>query len=203
LTAASLSSDGRVATTLGGTQILFDGVPAPLLYASSGQVAAVAPYSLDGRQGTQVQVRNGALQSDLVALPVTAVAPSIFSADLSGAGPAAILNQDGVSINSTVTPADKGSVISIFATGEGQTNPRGIDGLIATGGNLPQPSLPVHVFIDGREAEVLYAGAAPGAVAGLLQVNARIPMEAPSGSVAVEIRVGNTASQPGMTVAVR
>ena len=59
LATAQLGRDGRLATSLGGTQVLFDGTPAPLLYASSGQLAAVVPYSVDGKLGTQVQVTNG------------------------------------------------------------------------------------------------------------------------------------------------
>lgn len=80
-------SDGRISTSLGGTQVLFDGIPAPLLYTSSGQVGAITPYKLDGKSGTQVQIRNGSLTSDPVAFPVKSVAPSIFSANLSGVGP--------------------------------------------------------------------------------------------------------------------
>ena len=47
---------------------------------------------------------------------------------------------------------------------------------------LPQPALPVRVFLDTVEAEVVYAGTAPGAVAGLLQVNIKIPHKAPTGA---------------------
>jgi uncharacterized protein (TIGR03437 family) len=201
-TPAALAADGRVSTSLGDTQVLFDGVPAPLLYSSSGQVAAVVPYEVDGKLGTQVQVRNGSFTSDAVALPVKPAAPSIFSVNLTGAGPAAVLNGDGLTVNSAAAPAQKGGYISIFATGEGQTVPGGIDGQIASGA-LPHPAQAVQVLIDGRPAEVQYAGAAPGAVAGLFQVNARIPLDASSGSVPIEIHVGNVASQPGMTIAVQ
>lgn len=204
LTSATLTNDGRISTSLGGTEVLFDGVPAPLLYSSSGQVAAVVPYAVDGKLGTQVQVVNGGSASDVVALPVKAAAPSIFSVNLSGTGPAAVLNEDGLTVNSSASPAAKGSFLSIFATGEGQTLPGGIDGQIASGNSLPRPlEQPVQVLIDGRPAEVQYAGAAPGAVAGLFQVNARVPLDASSGSVAIEIHVGSATSQPGMTIAVR
>jgi uncharacterized protein (TIGR03437 family) len=202
LTTAQLGSDGRLSSNLANTQLLFDGVAAPLLYASSGQLAAVVPYAVDGKTGTQVQVRNGSLTSDLVALPVTPAAPSIFSSDYTGSGQGAILNQDGVTVNSSARPAEKGSVISIFATGEGQTSPGGIDGLLATTA-YPKPLQLVQVSINGAPAEVSYAGAAPGQVAGLFQVNVRIPANAPSGDVPVQIQVGNSKSQPGITVAVK
>ena len=197
LAGASIGGDGKVATNTGGTQVLFDGVPAPILYTSSGQVAAVVPYAVDGKPGTQVQVRNGSLASDAVAMPVTAVAPSIFSVDLSGTGPAAVLNQDGLTVNSAKSPAAKGSYISIYATGEGQTSPGGIDGRIASGGSLPKPVREVQAWVDGKPAEVQYAGAAPGAVAGLFQVNVRIPLDAASGEVPIEIHVGTAQHASG------
>ena len=193
--------DGRLATSVGGTQILFDGVPAPLLYTSSGQLGAIVPYAVDGKAGTQVQVKNGLFTSASVALPVAGAAPAIFSVDLSGAGQGAIVNQDGLTVNSRTRPAKKGDIVSIYATGEGQTSPAGTDGLVASK-LYPKPSRPVQVFVNGKPVDVFYAGAAPGAVAGLFQVNARIPADTPSGDVPLEIRVGDAASQPGLTVAV-
>ena len=203
LATAQLGPDGRLATTLSGTQVLFDGAPAPLLYASSGQLAAVVPYSVDGKLGTQVQVKNGTFTSDPVALPVAPVAPSIFSADYTGSGQGAILNEDGVTVNSVANPAAKGSIVAIFATGEGQTDPGGIDGQLADGATLPKPKLPVQVWVNGKTAEVRYSGAAPGQVAGLFQVNARIPEDTPAGEVSLQVQVGNAVSQPGITVVVK
>src|SRR4051794_2358906 len=164
LATAQFGPDGRLATSLSGTQVLFDGTPAPLLYASNGQLAAVVPYSVDGKLGTQVQVKNGTFTSDAVALPVAPVAPSIFSADYTGSGQGAILNQDGITVNSIANPAARGSIVAIFATGEGQTDPGGIDGQLANGATLPKPKLPVQVWVNGKAAEVQYSGAAPGQV---------------------------------------
>src|SRR5204863_8477494 len=104
LAGAQLGPNFRLATNLGGAELLFDGSPAPLLYASSGQLAAVVPYSVDGKLGTQVQVKNGTFTSDPVALPVAPVAPSVFSADYTGSGQGAILNEDGVTVNSIANP---------------------------------------------------------------------------------------------------
>ncbi len=203
LATAQVDAQGLLANELSDAQVYFDGQPAPLLYASSGQLAAIVPYSVEGKRGTQVTVRNGLNLSDAVALPVTPVAPSVFSIDYTGRGQGAIVNQDGVTVNSTRSPAAKGSIVSIYATGEGQTNPGGIDGLLARGATLPKPSLPVEVWIGGKRAEVLYAGAAPGQVAGLFQVNARIPDDTASGEASVEVKVGDAASQPGITVVVQ
>ena len=65
-------------------------------------------------------------------------------------------------------------VVMIYGTGESRTSPPGIDGMI-TYETLRKPVLPVSVIIGGQRAEVLYAGSAPGLVAGVLQVNARVP----------------------------
>ena len=66
----------------------------------------------------------------------------------------------------TANPAAKGSVVVLFATGEGQTNPAGVDGKLASSQPLPAPVVPVTVLVGGpqgagKNASVLYAGAAP------------------------------------------
>jgi hypothetical protein len=49
--------DGVLATLVGGTQVLFDGVPAPLIYVQDGQVNVLAPNALAGKSTTSIQVR--------------------------------------------------------------------------------------------------------------------------------------------------
>jgi hypothetical protein len=60
---------------------------------------------------------------------VAAAVPGLFSVDASGRGQGAILNQD----NSALNPAEKGSIIQRFGTGDGVTNPAGVDGRVNTG----------------------------------------------------------------------
>lgn len=196
------TSGSFVTTTLGGVRMLFDGVPAPLVYVSATQVSAIAPYALAGKSTTMVTVEFGGAVSGPIEIPVAPSVPGIFTADSSGSGQAAALNQDG-SVNSADNPASPGDVIVLFATGDGQTTPAGQDGLIIdpTAG-LPKPILGVRVLFS-QEADVLYAGAAPFLVSGVLQVNARIP--AATGinlSTPVRLLVGEESSQPGVTVAV-
>ena len=63
---------------------------------------------------------------------------------------------------------------------------------------------PVTVTIGGISAQVQYAGGAPGAVAGLTQINAVVPANAPTGpSVPVVIQIGTWQSQAGVTMAVQ
>jgi uncharacterized protein (TIGR03437 family) len=106
------------------------------------------------------------------------------------------------SVNSPSNPASRGSLVTMYATGGGQTTPPGIDDAIYTAAGFT-PRLPVGVQVGGVDAEVSYAGAAPAFVQGTIQVNVRIPMNAPTGEVPVVFTVGNVASQPGLTVSVR
>ncbi|MBI1898990.1 MAG: hypothetical protein HYS04_21020 [Acidobacteria bacterium] len=69
-------------------------------------------------------------------------------------------------------------------------------GLLDAGSRL---LLPVKVFIDGIESEVLYAGGAPGLVAGVNQINVRVPEAATAGEVVV--RVGEAESPAGVKIA--
>ena len=189
------------ATELVGTQVLFDGLPAPLVYASAGQLSAIVPYTINGRATTQMMVANQGVLSSAITIPVTASAPGLFTVEAIGTGQGAILNEDG-SVNSTLNPAARGSMVMIYATGAGQTDPPGIDGTLATD-VLPKPVLPVSVTIAGRVAQATYAGAAPGLVTGVMQVNVLIPDGVGSGAVPIQLQVGDQISQAGVTLNVQ
>jgi uncharacterized protein (TIGR03437 family) len=201
LAGAQLTTFGFLDSQTGETSVLFDGIPAPLVYASAGQTAAIVPYSVSGQSSTQMVIVYQGRRSAPVTLPVTASAPGLFSIDSSGKGNGAILNQDST-LNSPSNPAAKGSVIVLFGTGEGQTDPRGIDGRIASGA-LPKPVAPVTVTIGGIQADFLYAGAAPFEVAGVFQINAVVPNGVNSGAAPVLVKVGNASSPAGITVSVQ
>jgi len=202
LAGGSVSSSGMVQTSANGTRVLFDGTPAPVLYTRADQVGAVVPYVMALGPTTHVQVEYFGGRSAAVEIPISPVAPGIFTADASGAGQAAVINQDG-SFNSAAHPAPRGSTITIFCTGEGQTSPPGVDGKIADQ-ILPQPLAPVSMQIGNIPVVPAYAGAAGAAVAGALQVNARIPDSVtPGNNVPVQIQVGTANSQPNVTIAVK
>ncbi len=195
-------SSGNVLTMTGGTQLLFDGIPAPMIYASSGQINAVVPYEV-AAPVTQVQVVYGGQISTAFPINVDAATPGVFTADGSGTGLAAALNQD-YSINSASNPAPQGSVVTIYATGAGTLNPVPADGSVTGADILPQPNLAVKVLVNGQAAGVLYAGAAPGFVAGVLQVNVQLPAGLPSGSFAsLVLQVGKYTSKQSIAIAVQ
>ena len=202
---ANLGQDanGLVSTSIGGVRILFDGVPAPLVYASATQCSAVVPYFGAAKATTHVQVEYQGVRSDPLEVAVSATAPGLFTTDLSGKGQGAILNEDNITTNSAQAPARPGSVVILWATGEGITDPPGVDGRPAVD-VLPKPVAPVSVQIGGLPATIEYAGAAPGNMPGLLQINARMSASVqPGNSVPVRVTIGAVTSQDGVTLAVR
>jgi uncharacterized protein (TIGR03437 family) len=197
---------GTVSTSAGATRVFFDGVPAPMVYSVSGQVCAVVPYEVSNKKETQVVIEYQGVRSTPVTLAVVESAPAIFTADLSGKGQAAILNETGC-CNSARNPARRGSAVALYATGEGQTTPHGANGNVpvyARAADLPAPRLPVKVTLGGVPAEIDYAGGAPHSIAGLLQVNFRVPANAPlGGAVPLVLTVGSARSVDGVTMAIR
>lgn len=201
LTFAKLTPADLLDTEIEGTRVLFDDVAAPLIYASSKQVSAVVPYETGLRSSTQIIVEANGARSNPLELRVVSAAPGIFTQDSSGGGLGAVLNE-GTSLNSENTPAPRGSIVVIYATGDGQTDPAGVNGRIMSG-VTSRPALPVSVQVGGVDAAVLYAGSAPGQVAGLLQVNLRVPDTAPSGLSSLVLTIGGAASQEGVLLAIR
>ena len=193
---------GHAANVLAGTQVLFDGVPVPLIYTSSAEVGAVVPFGTAGPT-TQVQVVYRGQSSAPITVAVVPATPALFAQDGSGGGPGAILNADG-SVNSWNHPADRGSVISLFGTGLGQTDPLGEDGTLTAGASLPALILPLVVRIDGQPAEIVYAGGAPGLVQGIVQLNVRIPDSVePAYGIRVTVSAGDYASPNTIVLNVR
>lgn len=196
---SQLNASGLVDTAVGGTRVLFDGNPAPLIYISATQVSAIVPYELQGRTSTSLVVEYKGTRSGEYPVRVTDSAPGIFAG---AGGQAAALNQDG-SVNSSAAGADPGSVIALYATGEGFTDPAVVNGRIM-GDILAKPTLPVSVQVNGEDAVVEYAGSAPGFPAGVMQVNVRLPGDLSHGAaVPVILTVGKAASQSGVTVYIR
>ncbi len=198
------AATGHFATNVEGVQVLVNGIACPLTYVSNTVINAIAPYELANTTGfANVQVVYNGAAGNAVFAPIAPTAPGILSlAD--GTGPGVIANADQ-SLNTAQNPAARGSIITIYATGEGQTTPPGVDGGIASDfANLPHPVAPLTVTIGGVPAtDIRYAGTAPAEVYGLLQVNVTVPSGVTPGSaVQVIITVGGVSSQAGLTMAV-
>jgi trimeric autotransporter adhesin len=201
-----VAASGRVDNVLAGVRVRFDGVAAPLIYVSATQISIVVPYEVDGRARTSLQVETSAGLSQMVEVAVWPTVPAIFTRNSAGYGQAAALNEDGTP-NDLQRPAERGSIIVLYATGEGQTSPLGSTGLITPISDvqtLRRPLQPVSVTIAGQPAQVLYAGAAPGLVAGVMQVNVRVPDNGSVGDgISVYLTVGGQSTQPNVTVSLK
>ena len=161
---AQLTAQGKVPTSLGGTSVLFDGIAAPLLSVQDRRVVCIVPFAVGKRQSsTTLQVESGGSKSNAILLGASSVAIEVL----------AIANQDGA-VNSASKPAAPGSVITIYTSGYGDTDPPSKDGTI-NGSDKRVPLLDSNVKFGDQMAEVLYAGPAPGQVAGITQINIRVP----------------------------
>ncbi len=194
---------GKFTTSLSGTRVLFDGIAAPILFTSAGQVNAVVPYAMAGRASARMTVEYNSVTSVAIEPRINETAPGIFQ--VPNSSQAAMFNQNGT-YNSSSNPADRGTVAVIYVTGEGATNPAGVDGEVI-GTNLKKPLGTVRVRVGGVEvpaADIFYAGSAPQLVSGLMQINFRVPSTAPVGAaVSLEVFVGSGSSQPSVTMAIR
>jgi uncharacterized protein (TIGR03437 family) len=80
---------------------------------------------------------------------------------------------------------------------------------VIAGGIAPSPP-PLHILtasvqvqIGSVTAQVQFAGASPGSVFGLVQINALVPQTvAPGPAVPLTVTIGGTGAQPGVTVAI-
>jgi uncharacterized protein (TIGR03437 family) len=206
LVTLQVSAGGNVATSLAGTQVTFGGVPAPIVYTKSSQVSVMVPYELAGQSNTSMVVSYNGASSAPFPVNVVNAAPGIYTINQSGTGQGAIFNQNGT-VNGPQNPEVAGDIIQIFLTGEGQTTPGGVDGALTPGRlPVPTPTGAVQVTIGGvpvTGSNITFAGEAPTLISGVMQVNARVPAGAGTGSVPIVVSVGGVNSQANVTVSLR
>ena len=201
---------GPMPTTVGNTQVLFDGVAAPILYASDAQTSVIVPFGISGRAMTQVQVVYQNVPSAPATYNVVAAAPGIYAQNQQGSGPGDILNQNN-SINGPTNGAFKGSYVQIYLTGAGVTSPAAVTGGVAPLNSVKNVILPMTATVGGVPVPAIpgtyYAGSAPGLIEGVYQVNIKIPESAPSGVQPLVLTFGSGAStystQANLTVQIR
>ena len=173
---------------IAATQVLLDGMPLPLIYASDAEIDAVIPYSQPSDAPVQMTIQNGDFQATYPFITGPRQ-PGLFTRDGSGRGQAAALNEDGT-VNSPDNPAARGSIVSLFATGLGPLSPALADNAMGPM-QPPLPGLvtPVAFTIWSTAGTtaladmlVVYAGPAPGEAAGVYQINIQIPDSAVTGN---------------------
>ncbi|HBY64090.1 MAG TPA: hypothetical protein DEH78_30070 [Solibacterales bacterium] len=196
-------AESRATTIAGGTQILFDGIPAPMLYASATQSSALVPFHTAGRESATMQVLRDGIPSAPVVVPVVAAKPGIYTANRQGSGPAILVDNATGAVNGPANSFPRGTDVFFYVTGAGQTSPPGTDG---ASNDLPLPVIAreVTVSVGGVTVPAQWAGGAPFFVQGLTQVNFRIPAGAPVGeAVPLRVTVGGVTSAGQATISIR
>src|SRR5262249_3094522 len=193
----------KFGTSLASVQVAVNSVAAPLLYVRSDVIGAIAPYEIAASQNVTIQVEYFGGKSNVITLPVAGSAPALFTSNQSGTGQGAILNQDST-LNTPQSTAAAESFVVLFLTGDGMESPLAGDGAIIQNPPYPKPLLPVTAKVGGVAVpaeNILYAGAVPDSVEGLVQINLKLPPGV-TGQVPVVVSIGDAASQQGVTVSV-
>lgn len=200
----------RVPASLANVSVELQGEGAPILYAWKDQICIAIPYGLEVNRPYMIQVNHLGQRSNLWPILVTPAAPGLFTASGAGAGPVASYAYDEEKkeyyLVTEAAPALRGGFAILYATGEGMPAPPAdagrLDGEIAS--KASSPHSPVTVTVGGLPAEVHYAGASPGLIVGIIQLNIRIPPTVtPGKAVPVAIRIRGVTSPPGPTLNVK
>lgn len=166
--------------TLAGSRLEIGGKAAPLFYVGNsngiGQVNFQVPW---GTPTGDIAVR---FQGSESRVRISAIAPAIFTAD----GRMAAVAGGGIT---------RGGFAELYATGLGPVSNPTAPGAAASATPLSLVTAPVQVLLSGRDAEVLFAGLAPG-FAGLYQVNIRVPADLAAGEAELILRTAGISSPP-------
>ena len=189
-------------TALGlNSQVFFNNVPAPVLESTFSSAQVVVPYELSGQAAAQLTITTEGVTSAPFAVQLAPSAPGVFTRSGSGQGRAIAFIENGMP-NSHQNAAPAGSILAILCTGEGLITPS-----VATGTPIsmtpPSPVLSVTASIAGLPAVVDQAYSIPGTI-GQFVVDLRVPDGVSTDdNASLTIMVGDTTTQPGVTVSVK
>ncbi len=163
------ASSTPLPTVLAGAEILLNGQPIPISFASPNQVnAQIPPQTPTGPARLQARV-DGNVSAEIT-VTISAASPGIF---VYGDNRAVVQNQDG-GINGPDSPELPGRYAVLYLTGIGATT-------VAVAPGAPSPVDPLAYAVNGAtlqvgeaEANVLFTGLTPGFV-GLAQINFQVP----------------------------
>ncbi len=189
-TGAGLDAIGSLPlqSSLGGVSVLVNGIAAPVLYESSGQINFQIPWEIKTGSATVV-VSTGGIAGSAVNITVQAAAPELFVQ-----GTHAIVQNSDFSLNSSGNPAKVGDTIMAYLTGAGAVSNQPADGAAAgSGSDLSTVTSLVTATIGGQTATVSFAGLAPGFV-GLWQANIVVPTGLAKGNFPLIVTVGGQSS---------
>ena len=197
-TSFSVGPGGTVSGTLAGVQVLFDTIPGTPTYVSASQINVIVPYEIAGRSTTTVTVLYQSQQSAGIS---QLVAGQVLNQNGTLNGPSTGLTIGGQFVSTT--PAALGSVIAVYMTGGGQTNPASTTGTVTPTATLYKIPGTVTATINGVNAPVQFAGAAPALVTGVIQVNLLVPAGVTGPGLPLAITINGSTTLAGPTVAVQ
>jgi uncharacterized protein (TIGR03437 family) len=191
-----VNGSGSVDSNLAGVQVLFDTIPGTPAYVSDGLINVVAPYEIAGRASTNISVIYQQAVSPPIPQAVAAVSPAFYG----------VTNADGTKngpAGSDAEPAPQGSVISVYGTGGGQTDPPSATGSVSPVTPLVPLANSVTATIGGQSAAVMFAGASPDELTGVFRLDIQTPAGVTGDALPIVIAIGGVSSPPGPTIAVR
>jgi uncharacterized protein (TIGR03437 family) len=192
------------------TSVTFNGVPAPLLFVSTGQVNAQLPWESLPQgvaSGTvTVVVTDQGSSSAPMTLQVAALAPGIFSIP-SGAGYAVAINGDGSlaapagAIPGIAThPANVGDALILYANGLGPVDTPVNDGAASLDKLRNTLTVPT-VLVGGVSAKVFFSGLTPQ-FPGVNQINFFVPQVTGGNSLPLQLSENSITSTDKVVIAV-
>ncbi len=203
----SLAEGSAAATTaplpeqLAGAQVKLGDRTLKLFFAGGNQINAQIPFDIEPNLQHRIEIRRGNAASVPEQVTVAPTQPGIFAVNQAGSGQAVIVDAFTFVISDTQSPATAGAALSAFCTGLGAVDPPAPEGEQAPFSPLSRTVNAVTVQIGDQQADVLFAGLAPG-FAGLYQVNFVVPPGASTGdAVPVTLTVDGKTSPP-VTIAI-
>ena len=167
-------------SNLADATVLLNGSVLTLDYNSATQINALLPDNASGFMQLSVDTSAGKSSANLL---IGVAAPTIFTQDSSGTGPAAALKAGDQSLVTVANPLHPGDAVELYATGLGTA--------------VPQPT----VTVGGIDCPVTFAGPAPGYM-GLDQINCTIPSGIASTAMAAVIVTSGNRSSNAATLAI-
>ncbi len=196
--AAGAYENGMLSRQVAGTKVYFSGVEAPLVYVSRTQTSAIVPYNLGAAATVQVEYQGR--RTNAITLAVGPAMPGLFTY-AAGSGQIVAVNQN-YQFNGAANPAAPGDWVTIFLTGQGAVTPAPADGQMPSGPDWPACTRPLQIRVGDVvvPSSEIWNGLL---FQGVLQVNFRIPPQAPAGAIPVVVSVSGAASQASATLAIR
>jgi uncharacterized protein (TIGR03437 family) len=213
LSTATVSGDTvPLSAQINGTSVTFNGIAAPLLFVSSGQINAQLPWETLSANATSgsvnVVVTNGSTSSAPMPVQLVPIAPGIYSIP-AGAGYAVAVNNSDSSLAAPVGaipgvfthPAAVGDAIILYANGLGPLDNPDADGAASSDALRHTLGTPV-VLLGGQQANVFFSGLTPQ-FPGVNQVNFFVPQVPAGNSIPLQLQAGGITTTDQVVMAVQ